>query len=262
MEVYEHIDKDKLLAIKDLLVTETKPKGILISIEGMQKCGKTEFGLSMPGNLFILNLNFGLAGVIEKHVANGKSIYVQDIQLPLSKDLPGQAFTILSTAAAEQWRKAILSLQEALKADDIPNIFIDTASELWELLRVARLGKLAQVIPVQYAVVNAEFRQLLQLLMCSKKNIVLSHKLRPEYVNDQKTNRFERSGFGDVGFDVQVSLQASRDLKREGDDQCTLTFLDSRANKNLRGEILTGKNATFLNVVKMVYPETTDADWS
>ena len=46
------------MSLKDLRVTETKPKGVLMSIEGLQKSGKTDFGLSMPGSLFILNLNW------------------------------------------------------------------------------------------------------------------------------------------------------------------------------------------------------------
>lgn len=233
-----------------------------MSVEGLQKCGKTRLGLTMPGGLYILNLNFGLEGVIEKFVEDGRIIYVQDIQVPMSKELPGQAFILLSSAAADQWRKAILSLQEALKDPDIHSIFIDTASELWDLLRIARLGKLAQVMPIQYAAVNAEFRQLLQLLLCSGKNIMLSHKVKPEYVNDQKTNRFERAGFGDTGFDVQVELKAERDPKGEGDDQFTLTFMDCRGNKDLKGEVLRGIDANFLKVVSLIFPQTTEKDWS
>lgn len=249
------------MSLKDLKLTDTKPKGILASVEGLQKTGKTELGLSMPGNLYILNLNWGLAGIVEKHVRAGRDIYVQDIQIPLSKELPGQAFTLLASAAAEQWRKAILSLQEAIKAPEISSIFIDTGSELWDLLRIARLGKLQQVMPVQYAAVNAEFRQLLQILLTCKKNVLLSHKVKPEYVNDQRTNRFERAGFGDIGFDVQVELRSERDLKKEGDDQFSLTFLDCRANKDLRGQVLTGKDCNFLKIAQLVYPDTTPEDW-
>ena len=249
------------MALKDLLVKDTKPKGILMSIEGQQKCGKTEFGLSMPGDIFILNLNWGLVGVYEKHVEAGKSLYVQDIQIPYTEKLPGEPFTLLAGAAAEQWKKAILSLREAIKDPSISSIFIDTGSELWDLLRVARLGKLTQVMPIQYAAVNAEFRQLLQLLLTCGKNVVLSHKVKPEYVNDQKTNRFERSGFGDIGFDVQVELRADRDIKKDGVDQFSLTFMDCRANKDLKNVVLTGKDCNFLKVVSMIYPKTTEKDW-
>ena len=249
------------MALKDLLVTDTTPKGILLSVDGHPKSGKTEFGLSMPGDLFVLNLNWGLAGVIEKHVKTGKRIYVADIQIPFSKDLPGGGFTVLSSAAADQWRKAILTLQEAIKEADVKSIFIDMGTELWDLLRIARLGKLAQVLPVQYAAVNAEFRQLLQLLLTCKKNVVLSHKVKPEYVNDQKTNRFERAGFGDIGFDVQAELRADRDLKADGNDQFTLTFGDCRANKDLKGQTLRGTDCNFLTVVSLIYPDTTEKDW-
>lgn len=243
------------MALKDLLYTKTKQEGILLSVEGLQKTGKTEFGLSMPDPLFILNLNLGLEGVIEKHVKTGKIIYEKRILIPYTKDLPGQGIMILPTAAAEKWKEAILTTQEAVHDKTVSSIFIDTGSELWDLLRIARLGKLAQVLPVQYASVNAEFRQLLQLLLCSGKNVVLSHKVKPEYVNDQKTNRFERAGFADVGFDVQVELRAERDLKRDGDDQFSLTFMDCRANKELKGTQLVGKEATFGNIVKRIFPE-------
>ena len=249
------------MPIKDLLVTDIKPKGILISIEGQQKSGKTEFGLSLPGNVFILNLNWGLVGVYEKHIKAGKKLYVQDIQIPYTQSLPGLPFTLLATAAVEAWRKAILPVMEAIKDPSISSIFIDTGSELWDLLRIARLGKLAQVVPVQYAAVNAEFRQLLQILLTCGKNVVLSHKVKPEYVNDQKTNRFERSGFGDLGFDVQVELRAERDIKKVGTDQFSVTFMDCRANKDLKDVTLRGADCNFLKVVSLIYPELIEKDW-
>jgi hypothetical protein len=249
------------LSLKDLIYTKTQQEGILISVEGSQKTGKTELGLSLPDPLYILDLNLGLEGVIEKYVKAGRTMYVKRIQIPFSAALPGQAFSILATAAADKWKEAILSLQEAIQDKTVKSIFIDTGSELWDLLRIARLGKLAQVLPIQYASVNAEYRQLLQLLLCSGKNVVLSHKVKPEYVNDQKTNRFERAGFGDVGFDVQVELRSERDLKKDGDEQFTLTFMDCRANKNLKGEVLMGKDANFLNVVSKIFPESDLKSW-
>lgn len=249
------------MSYKELRVKETKPKGLFISIEGLQKTGKTDFGLSLPDPLFVLNLNQGLEGVIEKHVKSGKEIYSLDLPIPLSKDLPGMPFTILSGAASETWRKAILTLQEVLKDPYIKGIFIDTGSELWDLLRIARLGKLAAVLPVQYTAVNAEFRQLTQLLCCSEKMIVMSHKVKPEYVNDQKTSNFERSGFGDIGFDVQVELKAERDMKIVGDDQFTVTIMDCRFNKDLKGQVLKGKDISFLNIAKLIYPDIEEEYW-
>jgi hypothetical protein len=249
------------LSLKELRVTETKPKGILASVEGLYKTGKSEFGLTMPKPLFVLNLNFGLTGIVEKHVEKGEEIYALNLQIPLTKDLPGQQFTLLANEAATCWKNAVLTLREALTDQSVKSIFIDTGSELWDLLRLARLGKLTQVLPVQYTAVNAEFRQLLQVFLTSGKNILLSHKVKPEYVNDQKTNRMERAGFGDIGYDVQVELRSERDAKRSGDDQFGLTFLDCRANKDLKGKLLTGHNCTFLNIVREIYPDIPEAHW-
>lgn len=249
------------MALKDLLYTDVKPKGILLSGEGHPKCGKTEFAFTMPDPIFVLNLNFGLAGVIEKWVAQGKKIYVKNVQVPMTKDLPGQNFTLLSGAATEKWKDAILTLQEAVKDESVPSIFIDMGTELWDLLRIARLGKLTQVLPVQYAAVNAEFRQLLQILLNSGKNVYISHKIKPEYVNDQKTNRFERAGFGDIGYDVQGELLMSRDPKKEGAEQFVITFGDCRPNMSLKGQTLAGPDCNFWNVVSRIYPDTKPEDW-
>lgn len=246
---------------KELLAKPELPKGTFISTEGPPKTGKTELGLSMPDPLFILDLNMGLEGPIDKHLISGREIYVKTVPIPMSKDLPGQPWGELKAPAVAAWKEAITTLQEAINDTEIKSIFIDMHSEAWDLLRIARLGKLAQVLPVQYAAVNAEFRQLNQWLLCSKKNVMVSHKVKPEYVNDVRTNRLERAGFNDIAFDAKVVVRTDRDPKAVGVDQFITTILDCRANREANGKLLRGTESTFAGIMKMVYPNVAEENW-
>ncbi len=51
---------------------------------------------------------------------------------------------------------------KALESKEIKSIVIDTASEAWELVRLARFGKLTQVMPQHYGPVNTEFRDMIK----------------------------------------------------------------------------------------------------
>ena len=75
----------------------------------------------------------------------------------------------------------ISSYQWALAEPAVRTISVDTATELWELLRMARFGKLTQVMPYQYGPVNAEFRSLIRMAYASDKNLILLHKMRKVY---------------------------------------------------------------------------------
>ncbi len=137
-------------------------------------------------------------------------------------------------------------------------IVIDTATEAWELARLAKLGRLAQVMPHQYTAVNSEYRDLIRAAYAYDKNILLLHKLKPKYMNDKRTNKYERAGFSETGFLVQTNLEVYRD---EEDGEFSVFIRDYRLDPNMAGETLSGPMCSFPFLASTLLPDTSPEDW-
>ena len=134
----------------------------------------------------------------------------------------------------------------------VRTVVMDTASEVWELLRMAAFGKLDHVMPHHYGPVNAEYRGLLRMAYVSDKNLILLHKVKNEYINDKRTGNYERAGFTDTGFMVQVNVRCWRRLN--GDKQLVfgMTIDDSRQNADVAGMELEGEMCSFPMLASVV----------
>ena len=166
-------------------------------------------------------------------------------------------FPFKMDAAQAGWNQYINDYKAFLNSGKIRTIIHDTSTESWELLRIARLGKLIQVMPINYAAVNMEYREMVRLAYDSSVNLVLINKVKKEYVNDQATGKYVRAGFGDTGFLVQVAVKAFKD--REG---FKLQILNCRPNPEVEGQILQGDKATFLGLAMTIFPESQSEDWT
>lgn len=216
---------------------------IIMSLCGMEKQGKTHFALTAPGPLAVFSTDTGEEGVINKFVED-KEILV----LPIAK-----AEDDAVDEAKKEWEKFKFAFFAALRGDDFRSLIVDTATEIWELLRMARFGKLTQVMPYQYGPVNAEYRALIREAYSHDKNLILLHKMRATYVNDKRNGEWERAGFGDTGFLVQVNAEIYRYDISEGGEFC-LWVKDCRQNADLAGEEFDGGMCDFPLVAEMIAP--------
>lgn len=234
------------------------PKNRLImSLEGLEKQGKTHFALTAPGPLAIQSIDLGTEGVVEKFLPH-KQVMVAGYRLKL----PTKATPLDVTVVAEQVWDQFLVDYKAVLASGVRTVVWDTATELWELLRMARFGRLAQVMPHNYAPVNAEFRELIRLAYDSPVNLLALHKQKSEWVNDaggkgNKTGKYIRSGFSDIGFMVQLNAEAFR----EEDGTFHVKVKDCRQNPGVAGADLMGPMCDFPTLAEQVFPETTEKDW-
>jgi hypothetical protein len=229
---------------------EVSRKRLIVSVEGLHANGKTNFALTAPGPIGILNFDDGLEGVVEKF-QDKKDIFVFNFQIPQSLALPGTAVgDTLADRAKKVWEDFVITYRECLQR--MRSVVIDTNSEAWELVRIARLGKLASVLPHQYVAVNAEFRELLRLGYRHDANVILLHKLKKHYENEKFTGNYERAGFGDTDFVVQNSFRCSKDPKAEGYNKFNLKISKCRQNPLLEEVVLTGEECNFSKVAAMV----------
>jgi len=228
---------------------ETKVRRrLIISIEGDEKTGKDHFAFTAPDPIGVQSFDDGLEGVVEKFV-NGtatvggvavpkKTILVKEYRLP--KNLAAEPDFDYNSAYA-----AFVSDYRALLAAQVRTIIWDTGTEVWELLRMLRFKKLAQVQPYHYAPVNAEYTGLIREGYDSYSNLILLHKTRAEYVNDKTTGKKERAGFNNTGFLVQVNLKTFRVDDDDGGSEYSVKVLDCRQNGQLNGKVYTGMMPTF-----------------
>jgi hypothetical protein len=211
---------------------KTASNRMIVSVCGLEKQGKTHFALTAPGPIAYFNADIGMEGVVGKFIS-AKQVLVKEVFVPTDKD---KAMVVVDGFRAAY--KAVLASRK------IRSIVWDTATELWELLRVARFGKLTQVMPLMYGPVNAEYRGWLRDAYDSDKNLILLHKMKPVYVNDKRTAEYDRSGFSDTGFLVQVNAQVYRDSPDDG-GTFNLFIKDCRQNPDLAGQVLSGEMCGF-----------------
>lgn len=238
------------------LATGQPPRRLVVGVDGREKEGKTNFALTAPGPIAYQNFDIGAEGVIQKFQTD-KIIHEATYKIPISKGLSAADMAKVCEPVWDQFVKdRRLALDQILKGQ-IRSIVEDTGTDGWESLRLARLGKLTQVMPHHYGPVNAEYANLMREIYNTTGNLIVLHRLKPEYKDDKKTSRYERRGYGDTGFIVQVNVICSRD----GNGDFHVTVKDCRQNPLLQGFDLVNEMATFPMLAMMVYPESSVEEW-
>lgn len=237
---------------------EAVKKRLIMAIDGREKSGKSHFALSGPEPIGVINLDIGLDGVVQKW-QDDKEIYVHDVRV----DIQGLKELTPEKAAAEADR-AYSQVVKAYKAvlGQARTVVWDNATEIWELLRMARFGKLDHVKPHHYGPVNAEFRDLLRMAYDQDKtNLILLHKMKDEYVNDARTGLVKRSGFSDTGFLVQVNALCYRGPEETVPECFHMQIADCRQNAELADVDFGGQDCNFQSLAMQVFPGTKEAEW-
>ncbi len=218
---------------------------LIVVVQGHEKTGKTHFALTAPGPIGIFDLDIGTEGVVEKF-ATDKEIHLAEYAVSFPYD---------QKVAEKTWQQFRNDYKVILGGSGVRTGIIDNAVEAFELLRIAKLGRLQQVMPHLYSGVNGEFRELLRMAYKSDTNLILIHKLRKQYVQEAWNGKYERAGFGDMGYLAQVIVETFRE-----DDVFKLRVLDCRQNPMIKGLVI--EKPTFMKLALAVYPDSTEDQWA
>lgn len=226
---------------------------LILCLSGMEKTGKTHFALTAPGPIAFFNTDVGMEGVVGKFLED-KEVLVYHAAVP------GDA-----EKAKEVWSHMYDAYRSVLVDSAIRTLVVDTATEVWELLRYARFGQLTQVMPFQYGPVNAEYRKWLRLAYDSQKNVIMIHKMKPVYINDKRTKDYEPAGFSDMKYVMQVNAQTWKDDPEDLDEgeakEHHIYIKDCRQNTDIEGLTLDGDLCNFPTLAMLVLPESRIEDW-
>lgn len=261
------------------LATSETMTALIMSICGEEGQGKTHFALSAPGPIALFNTDIGLRGVVEKF-ADDKTIYPFTVNVPCErqpdsssdKRTPGER---LSDDARMEWDRFIIDgVKIALRNSSIKTVICDTATELWELLRLAHFGKLTEVQSWHYGPCNAEYRNFIKMFFDKDdspiKNLILIHKMKTVYVNNKSTDKREYAGFAGTGHLVQVNGTMTKDTPWEDENgnwntgEYNFQFnlrKGCRLNPALDGTYMTGADCIFPFVAFAAVPGSDLSDW-
>lgn len=205
------------------------PRRLIVSSGGREKTGKSNFALTAPEPIIYFNIDIGAEGVVDKFQASGKQVLVYDVRVPK---------TAGKDTYEPMWKNLQMLLGKAYELGE-GTVVIDTDTEAYELARLAKLGKLTQVMPHNYVDVNNEYREILRQAYDSTMNTIFIHKMKPKWINNARTNEYEVSGMGDIDYLAQVNILHYREDTDE-DTVFSVYVKDCRQRPGVAGTVLRG----------------------
>lgn len=195
-------------------------RGIHMDIVGPTGSGRTRLALTAPGPIALAHTAEKIDGLVQQFKREGKLIRL----LNFGGVYRGDPATIAG-AAGITWNNMRRLWLAALDDDGwAKTLIMDTATEGWEAIRLARFGELAPKgrVDNMYGPVNAEWRSLFKhpnVKVHGTRNVITIHQEKDEYVEKKtargsesvRTGRQLRAGMKEMGYMPDVVVQTGRD---------------------------------------------------
>lgn len=240
------------------------PPGVLLSVEGLDKTGKTWAVLkTAPHPLVYINCDRDnrravniLRGEGRKILMSRQYLHTPDPEKDLLRaDKPEMQQN--AQAAYELWKPMRDEYYQALEDPKVKTVFLDSGSEGYRIMRLARFGKLIEIPQVLYSKTNFEWRAMLLNGQQSGKVVIFSHRLEGEFEKkgvgaDGKplpsvaTGGLIAGGYKHTNFEVDAILRHS--ITRTGEFQAKL-LAEGVGRPELKGAILTGDEIDYTAIV-------------
>ena len=147
---------------------------LIMALSGLEKTGKTHLALTAPAPITYLSLDFGTDGVIQPFAAK-KLIRIKEYKIVKARKSVERAEAMKQ--AEEVWEEFKDDYQFAL--DNSRTVVVDTETEVYELIRLARFGKLEQVKPMHYGPLYRELKEvIIKSAYESRANVILLQRLK------------------------------------------------------------------------------------
>ena len=213
-------------------IVKLAPKRSIMSIEGLDKSGKSRLAMTAPEPVIYLDLDVGTEGVIEPMMAQ-REILLYQVEQPSKLGTASELMDRFKVV----WQDIQDRVAEALQLES-GTLVIDTFGEAYDICRLAHFGKMAQVQPHQYAVAYADLREICRLGYQSRMNLILLHKLGSNF----HTGELEPQCWKEVPYQVQTTIRTSRASTPAG--SCfSAEVMSCRPRMELMGQKLVNGNA-------------------
>lgn len=244
---------------------QPKTRRLVICTKALDKRGKTHFAMTAPGPIAVVGLDTGTREVASKfldqkelicsyHKVTGKTASLADTQ----------------AHADQEWEAVKDSIIAATNHPKVRTLVVDTGTEVWELLRLARFGKLEQVKPHHYGPVNKEMRDLVKgAYDRDDLNVIWVHKLKKQYAQNKKgddswTGGYDLAGYSDMPYIADITLEHYWKNATDDEPGCfgVRAVGVSRQTPDVCGLELEGDLCNFQTLATMLYPEVDPSWWA
>lgn len=221
--------------------------GAIISTVGKEGSGKTGWALSAAaiakGSCVYIPMDRKPKGDYINNLIEQHHIYVPKTNFKVILTPNNQ------TVAIKLWDELAGLTKDSIQDPAIRTVIWDTGVYAWGLIRMARFGKLSQIMPHQYAPVNGEFQAVLWSAEEKNKIIIVIHSQSKEYKEgkdgkDHWTGNYERAGYSHMGFVANVSLEHFK-TENEVPPQFGVRVLQNKLKPETDGREMIGEESSF-----------------
>lgn len=262
------------LGFTEITVAVAKPR-LMVSIAAPEKSGKTSFGCTGPGDIaFICCDSRTREGINSWRKRNPdeaakKKIYMKEFVT--AKDY------VYDNTNIDTVKKEVQSIKDAIAGiiqnQSVRTVIIDTETELWELFRLARLGKLDKVPQYMYGSLNREYVTMMRSLNTDREglNSMLISKVKKQWVEgadgkSRQTGKMEPARMDQIQFEAAVIGETYKRLERSTNEWVFgFRALDSGENQ---AEVchpdlpFEGDDCNFRALAVRCFPDTDYEYWS
>lgn len=237
----------------ETITDEFTRRTALVEVYGDTGTGRTAWALSAPGPIALIHCSEKIDGLVQRVAANGKVIRAHNFGSTVFRGSP----EVIAKQADGVWRLMQERFHEAFSW--ARTIVVDTHTDAWELIRLARFGSLKPSggrIDANYGPVNAEFKTMLSAFRGqTETNVIFIGKTTDEYVKSksaamgERTGRTISSGMKQVPFIVDVRVRTHHTFE---DEDFRSVIEKGWFNAHSEGSELTNEDSTFPMVMGLV----------
>jgi hypothetical protein len=181
-------------------VNTTPLRRLVCNIEGGEKSGKTDWFLrTAPEPVYYFCFDPNGMEIAKKIARLGRNISAVNFGVPDRDQKPD--------FHKRQWAEFRRLLTEAL-AGRTGSICVDSFTEVYDYVRLAKYGKTEQIVARNYGTIYDELNDILnEAYEAETVNFAIIHKLKPEFVNDKSTGGMILDGWKNAPYAVQANFQ-------------------------------------------------------
>jgi len=223
--------------------------------------------LTAPGPIAFFKFDLNSDVTLAKY-ATKKQIYKREYDIPDPDDAKAKDKAELTI------RQFQTEYAQVLSSGSVRSVIWDTATEIWEQIRLASFGRLTNIMPHHYVQVNNSFRGMIRAAFDSDVNLIMVHRLKDEWINvpdpktggekGKRTGKKERAGFSDIGFACQVMVQTLFD-NSNGAAPFSMKILKCTQNPTLTGQVYSQLGDLRMNSFPIlacdVFPGSALSEW-